>query len=92
MRPSSAMGGPRLRPPMTKRDDVADLKRVTAIWVAAVAWVAVGYILQEPAKDPYDSAERTAFTYAILIVIPGISALFAAAWIIALRRQRRDRP
>ena len=72
-----------------KTDDVAALKRVTAIWIGAVLWIALGYVLQEPVKDPFDAAERAAFTYAMAIVIPAISLIFLAAWTLALRRRRR---
>jgi heme/copper-type cytochrome/quinol oxidase subunit 2 len=70
------------------RKDLADLRRHTLIWIGALLWLGAGYALQDPAKDPYDAAERAAFSYAMLVVIPLITAVFVFAWVNVLRRPR----
>jgi hypothetical protein len=68
--------------------DLADLRRYTLIWLGAVVWIVAGYLLQDAPRDPVDAAERAAFTYAMALVIPGISLVFLAGWIVTLRRRR----
>ncbi len=70
-----------------RRRDLADLRRHTLIWIGALVWIGGGYALQDPARDAYDAAERAAFTYAMLVVIPVITAIFVYAWIGMLRQQ-----
>ena len=71
-----------------RRRDLADLRRHTLIWIGALVWLGAGYALQDPARDPYDAAERTAFSYAMLVVIPLITGIFVFAWVSVLRRPR----
>ena len=71
-----------------RRKDLADLRRHTLLWIGALVWIGAGYALQEPARDPFDAAERTAFSYAMLIVIPLVSGIFVFAWVNVLRRRR----
>lgn len=70
-----------------RRRDLADLRRHTLIWIGALVWIGAGYALQDPARDPYDAAQRTAFSYAMLVVIPVITAIFVYTWIGTLRQQ-----
>lgn len=75
---------------LTKRDrDLADLRRSTIIWIFVVAWIALGYAVQDPAPDPYSAAARTTFTYAMLVIVPLVSAVLTLAWVLALRRPGR---
>ena len=70
-----------------RRRDLADLRRNTAIWIGSLIWLGAGFALQEPARDPYDIAERSVFSWAMLILIPLITGVFVLAWIRFLRRQ-----
>src|SRR5262249_10841944 len=71
-----------------KRNDLGDLRRHTLIWIGALLWLGLGYAFQDPAKDPYDAAERAAFSYAMLVVIPLVTGIFVFAWVNVLRRRR----
>ena len=71
-----------------KARDLGDLRRHTLIWIGALIWIGGGYALQEPARDPFDSAERATFSYAMLIVIPLVTGIFVFAWVSVLRRRR----
>lgn len=75
---------------MDRERDLTDLRRNSAIWLFAEIWIGAGYVLQEPAKDPYDAAERYAFTLAMAIIIPLISAGFLIAWWPLLASRRRE--
>ena len=70
------------------RRDLADLRRHTLIWIGALVWLGAGYALQDPARDPFDIAERAAFSWAMLVVIPLITGLFVFAWFKVLGRPR----
>jgi hypothetical protein len=62
-----------------------DLVRNTIIWIVVIVWLAWGYLIQTPPGGPYTDAVRNAFTLALAIVVPLISAVFVVAWIDTLR-------
>ena len=72
-----------------RRRDLGDLRRHTLIWLGALIWIGAGYVLQDPARDPFDAAERSVFSYAMLVVIPLITTIFVFAWVSVLRRAQR---
>jgi heme/copper-type cytochrome/quinol oxidase subunit 2 len=74
-----------------KRDDLADLRRNTAIWIAVVLWLGVSYLGATPPAGPYANAMQTAFTAFLALVIPLVSLLIAVAWVVALRGRGRGR-
>jgi len=65
--------------------EINDLIRDTIIWIAVVIWLAVSYMLQTPAGDPYTDALRHAFAVFLAIVIPLVSAIVVAVWVGVLR-------
>jgi hypothetical protein len=67
--------------------EIDDLVRNTIIWIAVVIWLAVSYLLQTPAGDPYTDGVRRAFTFFLAIVIPLVSVIVVAAWVGALRKR-----
>ena len=67
--------------------EIDDLVRNTIIWIAVVIWLAVSYLLQNPAGDPYTDGVRHAFTVLLAIVIPLVSVIVVAAWVGALRKR-----
>ena len=66
--------------------EIDDLVRNTIIWIAVVIWLAVSYLVQTPAGDPYTDGVRHAFTFFLAIVIPLVSVIVVAAWVGALRK------
>lgn len=77
---------------MRTQRDLGDLRRHTVIWIFAELWVLAGYLLQDPPPDPYEAAARNVFSWAMVVLLPGLSAVILAAWIVALRRRRRGPP
>ena len=75
-----------MRPP--PRSDLTDLVRNTVIWIAAVLWVAIGYVFQTPPAGPYSDAVAKAFAAVLAIVVPLVSLFIAIAWVIVLRARR----
>ena len=71
------------------RDDLTDLRRNTVIWIAVVLWLGVNYLLAIPPAGPYANALQTAFTVFLGVVIPLVSLLIAATWVLALRGRGR---
>lgn len=74
---------------MRPRDDVADLARSTAIWIAVVLWLAWGYAIQNPPTDRYDDAARSAFVLVLSLLVPALTGVTVAAWVVVLRQRRR---
>jgi hypothetical protein len=68
-----------------KGDDLAALRRNTAIWIGVVLWLGVSYLVALPPAGPYADAMQTAFTVFLALVIPLVSLLIAVAWALALR-------
>jgi len=68
-----------------RRDDLADLRRQTVIWIAVVIWLGSGYLVTIPPAGPYADAVLTAFTAFLALVVPLVSLVIALAWVFALR-------
>lgn len=75
-----------------KREDLADLRRNTAIWIAVVLWLGVNYLVATPPAGPYSDAMRTAFTAFFALVVALVSLLIAIAWVLALRGRGPGQP
>jgi nitric oxide reductase large subunit len=73
-----------------EKDELADLRGLTIVWILLVVWLAWGYLIQPQPAGPYADAVATAFATALAVIIPAVSAIVALGWIAALRR-RRDR-
>jgi hypothetical protein len=64
------------------------LGRNTILWIFAVLWIVWGYLIQDPAPDPWSAATRNAFTVIASLVIVAVSIALVIAWVKALRRRR----
>ncbi len=71
-----------------QRRDLEDMRRNTIIWIAGLVWIGSSYAIQDPARDPFDAAERAVFSYAMLVLIPLVTAAFVVTWVGILRRRR----
>jgi len=76
-----------VRPP--RRSDLTDLVRNTVIWIAAVLWLAIGFVFQTPPAGPYSDLVVKAFAAILAIVVPLVSLFIAIAWVVVLRGRRR---
>ncbi|HEV8469015.1 MAG TPA: hypothetical protein VGR46_05340 [Candidatus Limnocylindria bacterium] len=72
-----------------RRDDLTDLRRQTVIWIAVLIWLGWGYLVTIPPAGPYADAVLTIFTAFLALVVPLVSLVIAAAWILALRERLR---
>ncbi len=73
------------------QDPLADLRANTLTWIAVVLWLAWAYLGQTPAGGPYTDTIRGIFEAILELIIPLVSLLIVAAWIVALRERRRER-
>jgi hypothetical protein len=72
-----------------RRDDLTDLRRQTVIWIAVVLWLGSGYLVTIPPAGPYADLVLRVFTAFLAVVVPLVSLVIAAAWILALRERLR---
>jgi len=61
----------------------------TLIWIAVVIWLAWGYLGQTPPGGPYTEGLRGAFVAILAVIIPLVSLLIVAAWVVAIRDRRQ---
>jgi quinol-cytochrome oxidoreductase complex cytochrome b subunit len=70
-------------------DPFASLRANTLIWIAVVIWLVWGYLGQTPPGGPYTGGLRATFVAILVVVVPLISLIIVAAWVVALRERRR---
>jgi hypothetical protein len=75
----------------SQRDQFAELRANTLIWIAVVVWLVWGYLGQTPPGGPYTEGLRGAFVAVLAVLIPLISLVTVAAWILALRERPQER-
>jgi hypothetical protein len=72
------------------QDPLAELRANTLAWIAVAIWLAWGYLGQTPAGGPYTDTVRGIFAAVLAVIMPLVSLLIVAAWIVALRQRRRE--
>ena len=72
-------------------DPFGDLRGNTIAWIAVVIWLVLGFIGQTPPGGPYTETVTRIFAAILAVIIPLVSLLIVAAWIVALRERRRER-
>jgi len=72
-------------------DPFGDLRGNTIAWIAVVIWLVLGFIGQTPPGGPYTETVTRFFAAILAVIIPLVSLLIVAAWIVALRERRRER-
>jgi hypothetical protein len=75
--------------PRQDQEPFANLRANTLVWIAVVVWLVWGYLGQTPPGGPYTEGLRGAFVAVLAVVIPLVSLVIVAAWILALRDRRR---
>ena len=74
----------------SRRDSSAGLRANTLVWLAVVIWLVWGYLGQTPPGGPYTEGLRGAFVAVLVILVPLVSLIVLAAWIVALRDRSRE--
>jgi quinol-cytochrome oxidoreductase complex cytochrome b subunit len=72
-----------------RQDPFASLRANTLIWIAVVIWLVWGYLGQTPPGGPYTAGLRGAFVAVLAAIVPLITLIIVAAWIVALRDRRK---
>jgi hypothetical protein len=72
-----------------QRDQFASLRANTLLWIAVVIWLVWGYLGQTPPGGPYTEGLRGAFVAILMVVVPLVSLIIFAAWVLAFRDRRR---
>ena len=74
-----------------QQDPLADLRANTLAWIGVVIWLVLGFLGQTPPGGPYTETVTRIFAAILAVVIPLVSLLIVAAWIVALRERGRGR-
>jgi uncharacterized membrane protein YozB (DUF420 family) len=75
----------------SQRDPFGDLRANTIAWIAVVIWLVFGFVGQTPPGGPYTETVTRIFAAILAVIVPLVSLLIVAAWIVALRERRRER-
>ena len=73
----------------SRHDPFASLRANTLLWIAVVIWLVWGYLGPTPPGGPYTEGLRGAFVATLVVVVPLVSLIILAAWVLALRKRRR---
>lgn len=69
-------------------DDRGTLVRNTLLWILAVLWLFGLWAWQDPPRDSGGAVARSIFTWALVVLVPLVSAVLVRAWLIALRQPK----